>query len=105
MMFVGGGPHEMSVSMPYVLHRGVMDREVDGVGSSSSSRSKVDLEVDDDEVMVDVRFSSDHDYDVVPDEDPVERQKVIPVWVRRFNCAFARFVLDMATKQVLQLYR
>lgn len=71
---VSGGRHEMSVSEPF---------EVEDAGKGR---------------FVEVRFSTAHDYEVVPGEG--ECQKVMPTWVLRLHRGFARLVLDVAVKDV-----
>lgn len=73
---MSGGRHEMSVSEPY---------HVPGLGR-----------------VVDVRFATAHDYEIV-DEEGV-RQKVIPRWVMRLHAGYARLLLDLATREVVDEY-
>lgn len=69
---MSGGRHELSVSEPF---------DVDGDGR-----------------MVEVRFSSAHDYEVVEDEG--EAQKILPAWTMRLHRGYARLILDRAVKEV-----
>lgn len=71
---VSGGRHEMSVSEPFEVEDGRKGR------------------------FIEVRFSTAHDYEVVPEEG--ERQKVMPAWVLRLHRGYARLVLDVAVKHV-----
>ncbi|KAL4781779.1 hypothetical protein BJX76DRAFT_359540 [Aspergillus varians] len=74
--FMSGGRHEMSVSKPYFVS-GREGEEEEGW-------------------VVDVRFSSAHDYEIVPAEGGLEGQKTIPEWTVRLHRGFARLVLDRA---------
>jgi hypothetical protein len=71
-----GGRHEMSVSKPY---------DVPGLG-----------------VFVDVRFAGAHDYEIVEEEGV--RQKIIPAWVMRLHAGYARLLLDLAVREVVDEY-
>ncbi|KAJ5820316.1 hypothetical protein N7474_005907 [Penicillium riverlandense] len=48
--------------------------------------------------MVEVRFSTAHDYEVVSEEG--EYQKIIPQWTQRLHRGWARLILDMAAWEV-----
>lgn len=71
---MSGGRHELSVSEPF---------DVEGDGR-----------------MVEVRFSSAHDYEVVEDEG--EAQKILPAWTMRLHRGYARLILDRAVKEMEQ---
>jgi hypothetical protein len=75
--FMSGGRHELSVVGPFDADKG------EGEGP-----------------YVEVRFSSAHDYELVPEEGPVEQQKRIPGWTGRLHRLFARAVLDMAVREL-----
>ncbi|KAJ5624374.1 hypothetical protein N7510_000683 [Penicillium lagena] len=70
---MSGGRHELSVSEPFDVPE---QRDT----------------------MVEVRFSTAHDYEVVLEEG--EYQKVIPQWVMRLHRGWARLILDMAAREV-----
>lgn len=80
---MSGGRHEISVSEPF-WEKGDRDGDSEGKG----------------EMMVEVRFASAHDYEVVPEEGGVDRQKVIPAWSARLHRAFAMVILDMAVREL-----
>lgn len=46
--------------------------------------------------VVEVRFASAHDYEIVSEEGDLEKQKIIPAWVGRLHRGYARLVLDTA---------
>lgn len=73
---MSGGRHEISVSQPY---------EVPGEGR-----------------VVDVRFAGAHDYKIVEGEGV--NQKVIPAWVMRLHAGYARLILDLAVREVVEEY-
>jgi hypothetical protein len=73
---MSGGRHEMSVSAPY---------DVPGQGR-----------------IVDVRFSGAHDYEIVEEEGV--KQKIIPGWVMRLHAGYARLILDLAVREVVDEY-
>ncbi|KAJ5114828.1 hypothetical protein NUU61_000587 [Penicillium alfredii] len=73
---MSGGRHEMSVSEPF---------EMCGQGR-----------------VVEVRFATAHDYEVVPEEGGPETQKIIPGWTARLHRGYARLVLDLAAREVEQ---
>lgn len=76
---MSGGRHELSVSAPFIPDED--DRH--------------------DEPVVEVRFATAHDYEVMSEEGPPEKQKVIPAWTLRLHRAYARFLLDMAVKEMI----
>ncbi|KAL1988655.1 hypothetical protein VTN96DRAFT_8355 [Rasamsonia emersonii] len=80
---MSGGRHELSVSAPFIPDED--DRHQDR----------------NNEPVVEVRFATAHDYEVVPEEGPLEKQKIIPVWTLRLHRAYARFLLDMAVKELI----
>ncbi|CAG8241250.1 unnamed protein product [Penicillium salamii] len=55
------------------------------------------------EKVVEVRFASAHDYEIV--EDDGEQQKIIPAWVLRLHRGLARYVLDSTVEEVKQFER
>lgn len=73
---MSGGRHEMSVSAPY---------DVPGQGR-----------------VVDVRFAGAHDYEIFEEEGV--KQKVIPGWVMRLHAGYARLILDLAVREVMDKY-
>lgn len=73
---MSGGRHEMSVSKPY---------NVPGLG-----------------LFVDVSFAGAHDYEILPEEG--SRQKIIPSWVMRLHAGYARLLLDLAVREVVEEY-
>jgi hypothetical protein len=73
---MSGGRHEMGVSEPY---------DVPGQGW-----------------VVDVRFSAAHDYEIVEEEGV--KQKIIPRWVMRLHAGYARLILDLAVREVVEEY-
>lgn len=52
------------------------------------------------EMFVEVRFSTAHDYEVVDAEGGPEKQKIIPDWTLRLHRGYARFVLDSAVREL-----
>ncbi|RAL02805.1 uncharacterized protein BO80DRAFT_423287 [Aspergillus ibericus CBS 121593] len=70
---MSGGRHELSIS-PIYTHNG--------------------------EEVVDVRFASAHDYEVIEHEGGVDSQKMIPRWVGRLHRGYARFLLHAAVGDV-----
>lgn len=74
---MSGGRHEMSVSEPF---------EVEGVGK-----------------MVEVRFATAHDYEVIASEG--DKQKILPSWSLRLHRGFARLVLDRAVAEIEEKHR
>ncbi|BCR91495.1 uncharacterized protein ACHE_70338S [Aspergillus chevalieri] len=70
---MSGGRHEVSVSKPF----------------KEEGRQ-----------VVEVRFASAHDYEIVPDEGELEKQKVIPAWVGKLHRGFARLILDSAVREL-----
>ncbi|CEJ57114.1 hypothetical protein PMG11_05819 [Penicillium brasilianum] len=73
---MSGGRHEMSVSQPY---------EIPGQGR-----------------VVDVKFMGAHDYEIVREEG--DEQKIIPAWVMRLHAGYARLILDLAAREVVEEY-
>lgn len=73
--FMSGGRHEISVSEPF--------KSGDG-----------------DELLVDVVFSTAHDYEIVPEEGGLMNQKAIPAWSGRLHRLFAMLILDMAVREL-----
>lgn len=69
---MSGGRHEMSVSEAF---------EVEGVGK-----------------VVEVRFGTAHDYEVIASEG--DKQKILPSWSMRLHRGFARLVLDRAVAEI-----
>ncbi|KAJ5738466.1 hypothetical protein N7493_001621 [Penicillium malachiteum] len=72
---MSGGRHEMSVSEPY---------RVDGES----------------ELVMDVRFSAAHDYEVVREEGDLGNQKTLPEWTNRLHRGYARLILDRAAREL-----
>ncbi|KAL4805562.1 hypothetical protein BDV18DRAFT_141275 [Aspergillus unguis] len=72
---MSGGRHELSMSEPYY----VPGRESEGM-------------------FFDLRFSSAHDYEIVPEEGGIEKQKTIPKWIARLHRGYARWILDRAAR-------
>lgn len=70
---MSGGRHEVSVSKPF----------------KEEGRQ-----------VVEVRFASAHDYEIIPDEGELEKQKVIPAWSGRLHRGFARLILDSAVREL-----
>lgn len=79
---MSGGRHEMSVSAPF-REPGNGNGRDDGEGP-----------------YVEVRFTSAHDYETIPEEGGLEEQKCIPMFMGRLHRAFARAVLDMAVREL-----
>ncbi|KAL4924541.1 uncharacterized protein BDV17DRAFT_208609 [Aspergillus undulatus] len=75
---MSGGRHEFSVSDPYLVP-GEEDR-----GHA-----------------IDVRFASAHDYEIVPEEGDLEKQKTIPNWSARLHRGYAMFILDQSVRDLL----
>ncbi|EHA23528.1 hypothetical protein ASPNIDRAFT_173674, partial [Aspergillus niger ATCC 1015] len=50
------------------------------------------------EEVVDVRFASAHDYEVVGDEE--QKQKIVPAWVGRLHRGYARALVDWAVRDL-----
>ncbi|KAJ5885086.1 hypothetical protein N7495_009596 [Penicillium taxi] len=69
---MSGGRHEFSVSEPF---------EVKGEGR-----------------VVEVRFASTHDYEIVESEG--DQQKIIPAWTLRIHRGYARLLLDMSAREL-----
>lgn len=82
---MSGGRHELYVSEPF--------QDPSTVGKSSEGNEG-------DSRLVEVRFSSAHDYEVVPEEGGLRDQKVIPDWTERLHRWFGRLVLDQAVKEL-----
>ncbi|PYH47830.1 uncharacterized protein BP01DRAFT_354369 [Aspergillus saccharolyticus JOP 1030-1] len=80
---MSGGRHEWSVSEPYLVGAAA---EAGGDGPPGE------------EWVVDVRFASAHDYEVVAAEG--EDQKVIPGWTGRLHRGYARLLLLNAVHQI-----
>ncbi|KAL4884787.1 hypothetical protein BJY04DRAFT_170470 [Aspergillus karnatakaensis] len=74
---MSGGRHELSVSESF----NVPGREAEGP-------------------FVEVRFASAHDYEIVPDEGDISRQKTIPAFPARLHRGYAMFILDQAVKEL-----
>ncbi|CAG8409871.1 unnamed protein product [Penicillium salamii] len=55
------------------------------------------------EKVVEVRFASAHEYEIVEDEG--EQQKILPAWVLRLHRGFARYVLDSTVEEVREFER
>lgn len=72
---MSGGRHEFSISEVYHLP----GREHEGT-------------------YFDVRFSSAHDYEIVPGEVAPDKQKTIPKWAARLHRGYARWILDHAVE-------
>lgn len=70
---MSGGRHELSVSKPF----------------KEEGRQ-----------VVEVRFASAHDYEVVSEEGELEKQKITPAWVGRLHRGFARLILDSAVREL-----
>lgn len=70
---MSGGRHEINVSKPFKTEEGQ---------------------------VVEVRFASAHDYEIVPEEGELEKQKTIPAWGKRLHRGFARLVLDSAVREL-----
>lgn len=68
---MSGGRHELSISEVYVYQG---------------------------EEVVDVRFASAHDYEVISDEEPM--QKKVPAWVGRLHRGYARALVDWAVRDL-----
>ncbi|RAL12197.1 uncharacterized protein BO97DRAFT_390445 [Aspergillus homomorphus CBS 101889] len=79
---MSGGRHEWSVSEPYLVD------ESEGAADGTKER----------EWVVDVRFASAHDYEVVEAEG--ERQKVIPGWGGRLHRGFAMLLVEDTVRRV-----
>ncbi|KAL4970164.1 uncharacterized protein BDV14DRAFT_70660 [Aspergillus stella-maris] len=77
---MSGGRHEFTVKGPYFIP----GREDEGL-------------------FIDFRFASAHDYQIVPDEGDLSRQKTIPKWAARLHRGYARLLLDQAVKEQLEL--
>jgi hypothetical protein len=82
---MSGGRHELSVSPAFI------PKEDHNNGHGL-----------DNEPMVELRFASAHDYEIVPAEGPLEKQKILPAWILRLHRAYARFVLDMVVKEMME---
>ncbi|KAL1968121.1 hypothetical protein VTN77DRAFT_2252 [Rasamsonia byssochlamydoides] len=78
---MSGGRHELRVSRPFI-----------------PDNNQDELEP---EPMVEVRFATAHDYEVVPAEGPLEKQKIIPAWTLRLHRAYARLLLDRAVRELI----
>ncbi|CEL08098.1 hypothetical protein ASPCAL11251 [Aspergillus calidoustus] len=76
---MSGGRHELSVSEPY---------EVPGLEGEGP--------------FVDVRFASAHDYEVVPEEGGLDKQKTIPEWSARMHRGYAMLILDVAVRELMR---
>ncbi|KAL2794337.1 hypothetical protein BJX66DRAFT_304124 [Aspergillus keveii] len=76
---MSGGRHELSVSEPY---------EVPGLEGEGP--------------FVDVRFASAHDYEIVPEEGGLEKQKTIPEWSARLHRGYAMLILDVAVRELMR---
>lgn len=50
------------------------------------------------EEVVDVRFASAHDYQIISDEE--EKQKIVPAWVGRLHRGYARALVDWAVRDL-----
>ncbi|PWY68493.1 hypothetical protein BO94DRAFT_540175 [Aspergillus sclerotioniger CBS 115572] len=70
---MSGGRHEIGIS-PVYIHEG--------------------------EEVVDVRFASAHDYEVLESEGGLESQKMIPKWTGRLHRGYARFLLHSAIQDL-----
>ncbi|KAL3264324.1 hypothetical protein ABHI18_000931 [Aspergillus niger] len=70
---MSGGRHEINISEVY-MYRG--------------------------EEVVDVRFASAHDYEVVGDEE--QKQKIVPAWVGRLHRGYARALVDWAVRDLAE---
>lgn len=75
---MSGGRHEMSVSEPF-------DPEDKGSGHDK---------------LVDVRFATSHDYEIVEAEGGLEQQKLLPAWSMRMHRGYARLILDRAVREL-----
>lgn len=75
---MSGGRHEMSVSEPF---------EVDDNGSGHDK-------------LVEVRFATSHDYEIVEAEGNLEQQKLLPRWSIRMHRGYARLILDRAVREL-----
>ncbi|KAF2136326.1 uncharacterized protein K452DRAFT_292522 [Aplosporella prunicola CBS 121167] len=64
----------------------------------SGGRHELGVGEVDKEGMVEVRFASAHDYEVVDEEG--ERQKTIPAWTGRLHRAWARWLLDERVRRL-----
>lgn len=84
---MSGGRHELSVSHPFPPSR---------TGEVASTPDDVTAE----QCMVEVRFASAHDYEVVPAEGELEDQKTIPKWTGRLHRGYARLLLDQAVREL-----
>ncbi|KAL4918613.1 hypothetical protein BDW62DRAFT_63932 [Aspergillus aurantiobrunneus] len=72
---MSGGRHEMSLSMPFLIPG-----------------------LEDEGYFIEAMFASAHDYEIVPGEGDLGRQKTIPEWSARLHRGYARFILDQAAK-------
>jgi hypothetical protein len=79
---MSGGRHELSVSGPFDA---VEDDESQGP-------------------LVEVRFASAHDYEIVPEEGALQHQKTIPGWTGRLHRGYARLLLDCAVRELKREY-
>ncbi|KAI9035544.1 uncharacterized protein KD926_003284 [Aspergillus affinis] len=77
---MSGGRHEMSVSEPF-----------EGEGEEKALGP-----------FVEVRFASAHDYETFPSEGGFENQKELPKWSGRLHRGYARFLLDVAVRELEQ---
>ncbi|OJJ75550.1 hypothetical protein ASPBRDRAFT_116678 [Aspergillus brasiliensis CBS 101740] len=68
---MSGGRHEINISDVYIYHG---------------------------EEVVDVRFASAHDYEIVGEEQ--QQQKIIPAWVGRLHRGYARVLVDCAVRDI-----
>lgn len=75
---MSGGRHEMSVSEPF-----------DGEGEEKALGP-----------FVEVRFASAHDYETFASEGDLAHQKELPEWTGRLHRGYARFLLDVAVKEL-----
>ena len=50
--------------------------------------------------VVDVRFASAQDYEVVDDEE--QKQKIVPAWVGRLHRGYARALVDWAVRDLAE---
>ncbi|KAL4941660.1 hypothetical protein BDV06DRAFT_178077 [Aspergillus oleicola] len=79
---MSGGRHEFTVEGPYYI----------------PGR-------DDEGLFFEFRFASAHDYQIVPEEGDLSRQKTIPKWTARLHRGYARLLLDRAVKENIGLSR
>lgn len=75
---MSGGRHEMSVSEQFEVE------------DKDSSHDK----------LVEVRFASSHDYEIVEAEGGLEQQKLLPAWSIRMHRGYARLILDRAVREL-----